>query len=155
MDWRITTALVSALGAAALPLALAKFKTRLDLSRAKHGSLAGHARLARRVASRIPFYAYDETQVFRSDRAPEEIAARRRTAFMRLSSLYRERYPQTLRVTAEASSAISDLQFTSAYRVPFQYSAYVRAHLPVGAFVETSSGVTVTDLDGNRFYDLT
>src|SRR6202051_155222 len=31
----------------------------------------------------------------------------------------------------------------------------VRAHLPLGAFLQSSEGVTVTDLDGNRFYDLT
>src|SRR5262249_12413224 len=49
---------------------------------------------------------------------------------------------------------ISDLQFTSAYRVPFQYSAYVRERLPVGAFWESSSGNTLTDLDGNQLYDL-
>jgi glutamate-1-semialdehyde 2,1-aminomutase len=30
----------------------------------------------------------------------------------------------------------------------------VREQLPVGAFVESSSGVTVTDLDGNLFYDV-
>jgi glutamate-1-semialdehyde 2,1-aminomutase len=50
---------------------------------------------------------------------------------------------------------ISDLQFTEAYRVPFQFSRFVRSHLPVGAFTESSSGVTITDLDGNIFYDLT
>src|SRR5918994_3190805 len=31
----------------------------------------------------------------------------------------------------------------------------VRGHLKAGAFVRTSEGVTRTDLDGNRFYDLT
>jgi glutamate-1-semialdehyde 2,1-aminomutase len=31
----------------------------------------------------------------------------------------------------------------------------VRRHLPIGTFVQSSDGVTVTDLDGNRFYDLT
>jgi glutamate-1-semialdehyde 2,1-aminomutase len=30
----------------------------------------------------------------------------------------------------------------------------VRANLPVGAFLQSADGVTVTDLDGNRFYDL-
>jgi glutamate-1-semialdehyde 2,1-aminomutase len=38
--------------------------------------------------------------------------------------------------------------------VPFQYSGFVRRHLPAGAFLESSDGVTLTDLDGNRFYDL-
>ena len=31
----------------------------------------------------------------------------------------------------------------------------MRRHLPVGAFMQSSSGVTTTDLDGNLFYDLT
>ena len=58
-------------------------------------------------------------------------------------------------MTAEAAERISDLQFTEAYRVPFQYSRLVREHLGTGAFVQSSAGVTVTDLDGNVFYDLT
>ncbi len=53
------------------------------------------------------------------------------------------------------TDSISDLQFTDAYRVPFQYSRFVRQHLKPGAFVQSSAGVTVTDLDGNEFYDLT
>ncbi len=77
------------------------------------------------------------------------------TGFERLSALYKTRFAETIRRTAEASAAISDLQFTDAYRVPFQYSRMVRAHLPSAAFVQSSSGVTVTDLDGNRAYDLT
>jgi glutamate-1-semialdehyde 2,1-aminomutase len=39
--------------------------------------------------------------------------------------------------------------------VPFQFSRFARQHLPAGAFVTSSSGVTLTDLDGNRLYDLT
>jgi glutamate-1-semialdehyde 2,1-aminomutase len=58
-------------------------------------------------------------------------------------------------VTREAAAGISDLQFTAAYRVPFQYSRIVRQNLPTGSFLRSSSGVTVTDLDGNVFYDLT
>jgi glutamate-1-semialdehyde 2,1-aminomutase len=58
-------------------------------------------------------------------------------------------------MTLQASTRISDLQFTEAYRVPFQYSRLVREHLGAGAFMQSSAGVTVTDLDGNIFYDLT
>ena len=58
-------------------------------------------------------------------------------------------------MTAEAAARISDLQFTETYRVPFQYSRLVREHLGAGAFMQSSAGVTVTDLDGNVFYDLT
>jgi glutamate-1-semialdehyde 2,1-aminomutase len=60
-----------------------------------------------------------------------------------------------LRQTGDAEASISDVGFTAAYRVPFQFRRLVRQHLKVGAFVQSSSGVTVTDLDGNRFFDLT
>jgi glutamate-1-semialdehyde 2,1-aminomutase len=153
MDSPVTTIAVLALAAAAVPFA-SRLKNRLDLSRAKYHSLSGHSRIAKRVASLVPFYEYDEKRFFRSDDAPEEIAARRRAGFMRLAELIRTRCPETLRCTREVVDGISDLQFTNAYRVPFQYSRIVRAHLGTGAFVRSSSGITLTDLDGNRFYDL-
>ena len=143
-----------ALGAAATAAALPRLKARLDLSRAKHPSLAGHARIARWVAARVPFYEYDEARFFRADDAPEHIAARRRAGFLGLSALYAERFAATAGATAGVQDAISDLQFTSAYRVPFQFGRHVRRYLSAGAFVASSSGVTLTDLDGNRLYDL-
>ncbi|MGA3339363.1 MAG: aminotransferase class III-fold pyridoxal phosphate-dependent enzyme [Methylocella sp.] len=155
MESRYTLFALSALGAAVLIASLAKLKTRLELSKAKHRSLAGHARMGKRIASLIPFYEYDEAQFFRADSAPDDIAARREAGFARLSKLYRDRFAETNQLTAKVKDSISDLQFTEAYRVPFQFSRIVREHLSVGAFVQSSSGVTLTDLDGNRFYDLT
>jgi glutamate-1-semialdehyde 2,1-aminomutase len=146
--------LLYGLGAGAAALSLPALKARLELSRAKHPSLAGHARLARRLAALVPGYAYGEDRFFRTDGAPLEVEARRRAGFEGLAALYRSRFTRTLELTREAKEGLSDLQFTAAYRVPFQYSAYVRAHLPVGAFLESSSGTTLADLDGNRFYDL-
>jgi glutamate-1-semialdehyde 2,1-aminomutase len=73
----------------------------------------------------------------------------------RLAADFARRFPQTLALTRQAREGISDLQFTGAYRVPFQYSRLVRERLPVGAFLESAEGVSVTDLDGNRFLDLT
>ena len=148
-------AIAATAGAATFGVALAKAKARLDLSRAKHPSLAGHARVARRIASLIRFYEYDEARFFRSDDAPRQIAEQRRNGFHALSRLYRERFGETSARGAEAASGISDLRFTNAYRVPFQYSRFADQHLPSGSFLESSSGVTVTDLDGNVFYDLT
>jgi glutamate-1-semialdehyde 2,1-aminomutase len=143
-----------ALGASAVIAGARKVKERFELSRAKHPSLAGHARIARRVASLLRFYEFDEQEFFRSDAAPDEIVSRRRNGFMRLAALYRERFAETRRLTAEARESLSDLQFTDAYRVPFQYSRIVREHLRAGSFLRSSRGVTLTDLDGNTFYDL-
>ncbi len=141
--------------AAGALLLLPAFLARVRLSRAKHRSLAGHSRLAKRFTKWIRGYAYDEGQFFASDGAPPEIAQRRRNAFERLSALYRERFPRSLEATAQARSAVSDLQFTSRYRVPFQFSPLVRQHLGAGSFLRASHGVQVEDLDGNRLYDLT
>jgi glutamate-1-semialdehyde 2,1-aminomutase len=155
MDIGHTTLALYAAGAAVLATSVVKLKTRLELSKAKHWSLTGHARMARRIASLVPSYQYDEAQFFRCDAPPEEIAAKRHAGFVRLSRLYGERFAESSRRTADVADGISDLQFTDAYRVPFQFSRFVRAHLNAGAFVQSSSGVTITDLDGNRFYDLT
>ena len=132
-----------------------KLKKRLELSRAKHPSLRGHSKMSRRIAAQVPFYEYDAHEIFRTDDAPAEIAERRRAGFMRLAKTYHQRFGRSAALSGEVEGAISDLQFTSAYRVPFQYRRFVREHLDMGCFAASSSGVTVTDLDGNVSYDLT
>jgi glutamate-1-semialdehyde 2,1-aminomutase len=154
MEWRSAT-LAFYIGAAAVATSVAALRKRLELSQAKHASLAGHARIARRLARLMPFYDYDAERFFRSDGAPEEVAARRRAGFEQLSQTYRTRFTETIRASAEAAELLPDLKFTSAYRVPFQYRRLVRAHLPSASFVRASDGVMLTDLDGNRGYDLT
>ena len=143
------------LGAISVAASAGGLRARLQLSKAKHRSLAGHPRIARFVGSLVPFYQYDDARFFSADAAPEAVVAHRRADFARLSELYRKRFANTLQLTAKATDLISDLQFTQSYRVPFQFSRHVRRHLPVGAFMQSSSGVTTTDLDGNLFYDLT
>ncbi len=143
-----------ALVAAALPVAGMKLKRRLELSRAKHPSLAGHPRMARFVASLLPFYEYDEARFFNCDDAPAEVARRRRQGFARLAEIYRARFAETGRLSAEISADLSDLQFTDRYRAPFQFSRYVRERLASNNVMRGSSGVKVTDLDGNDSFDL-
>ena len=141
-------------GAFVLAAATIRLTSRLQLSKAKHPSLTGHSNMARRVAGLVPFYQYDDDGFYTADGAPADIAAKRRADFTRLADLYRVRFARTLAATGEVTGAISDLQFTETYRVPFQFTRVVRSRLPVGAFLESSAGVTVTDLDGNIFYDL-
>ena len=155
MEWGSVTLALGGLGAAALATSLLKLRRRLELSQAKHGSLTGHARIARRVASFVPFYEYNETMFFRSDDPPEDVVAQRQAGFRRLSALYQTRFTQTIRQTDDVLDSISDLQFTDAYRVPFQYSRVVRNSLRTGSFLQSSAGVMVKDLDSNEFYDLT
>jgi glutamate-1-semialdehyde 2,1-aminomutase len=155
MDSSLPILSLSAAAVAGAAVAFPKIKARLQLSRAKHRSLAGHSKMSRRVARLIPFYEFSNDEYFRSDGAPGEIADKRKDAFFALAKLYETRYAKGRQMTAEAAGRISDLQFTRSYRVPFQYSRLVRENLSTSAFVQSSSGVTVTDVDGNVFYDLT
>jgi glutamate-1-semialdehyde 2,1-aminomutase len=150
-----STFALSALILAALAVMAPRAKRRLELSRAKHASLTGHSKMAKRVAALLPGYAYDEDRFFGSDGAPVDIQRQRRAGFERLTALYDERFPKSAALTAQASAGLSDLQFTGSYRVPYQYSPYLRQHLKTGSFLQSSSGVTVEDLDGNVFHDLT
>jgi glutamate-1-semialdehyde 2,1-aminomutase len=134
---------------------LPRLWTRLQLSRAKHRSLTGHSKMARRFAALVPFYEYDEARFFNVDEAPEGIADQRRAGFKRLSALFAERFAKTAAFTAGIVDSVSDLQFTSRYRVPFQFSRVIREHFSAGVFLQSSAGVCVTDLDGSRLYDLT
>ena len=144
-----------ALGSAAVAGTLPRLHRRLALSRAKHPSLTGHSRMAKRVARLLPGYAYGDEDFFRADDAPPEVVAQRRAGLARLAEQVSGRCPQTLAMTAQARSVLPDLQFTGAYRVPFQFSPVLRQYLQVGAFLQASDGVHVTDLDGNRYLDLT
>lgn len=141
-------------GAAALAALLPRIRRRLQLSRAKHRSLAGHSKMSRRVARLLPFYEFDESGFYVADGAPADVAARRRSGFEALAALYAQRYACTRALTDETQVMVSDMQFTGSYRVPFQFSRHVRSHLKAGSFVQASAGVTLTDLDGNVFYDL-
>lgn len=128
---------------------------RLQLSRAKHRSLAGHSKMSKMLARRLPGYHFDEQQFFACDQAPDDIQALRRTGFFKLAEILKNRHPLSIAATAVAREDISDMQFIAAYRVPFQFSPFAREHLKVGSFLQSAHDVFVTDLDGQLFYDLT
>ena len=140
--------------AAALWL-LRKTVIRLRLSKAKHPSLTGHSKMARRVAKLIPRYNLDEKRFFDCDGAPDDVAQQRRNGFDRLAAHFREKSPQSLELSEQLESSISDVLFTNNYRVPFQFSGHVRDNIKLGNIVTASAGTKVQDLDGNWSYDLT
>ncbi len=142
-------------GACALLWLATRAWARLVLSRAKHPSVTGHAKLSRRLAALIPYYEYSEAEIFALDGAAADIQRQRSSGFFSLARLYRERFAASARYTADLEVGISDLQFTGHYRVPFQVRRYVRQHLRGGSVLQRSSGVKLVDLDGNEFYDLT
>ena len=134
---------------------LARLRQRMELSRAKHRSLAGPPRNARRLARLLPRYAYVREQGLAIDGAPAPVVAQRRVALEQLGQAFQQRFARSLAQTAAAAPGLSDLQFVSAYRVPFQFRALLEQGLRIASFMQSSSGVTLTDLDGNVLYDLT
>jgi len=142
-------------GGAALWRSLTLARQRIELSLAKHRSLAGHPRTARRIAAQLPRYAYTEETMLVADGPPNTVASLRRAAFERLRDTYQTRYAKSLNQSIDAAPGLSDLQFVSAYRTPFQFKNMADQGLKIPSFVQSTSGVTVTDLDGNVFYDLT
>src|SRR6202158_2174954 len=98
--WSLAGAAV--IGAAAV---FPKVRARLALSRAKHRSLTGHARMSRLAARLIPFYEFDIDDFFRSDGAPAEVATRRQDGFFRLAGLYEERFAKGRGVKVQGRDA--------------------------------------------------
>ena len=94
------TLALSALALGALAWTLPRARQRLELSRAKHRSLAGHARMAKRISGLIPGYAYDEERFFDSDGAPAEVVQQRRAGFERLAARFFERHAVSAAMTA-------------------------------------------------------
>jgi glutamate-1-semialdehyde 2,1-aminomutase len=151
----INTVLIGATATAALAAVIYKVKQRLELSLAKQRSLAGHPRMARRFAAMLPNYLYGESKIYSVDGASSEIVKRRSAAMSDLITRLQQRHPLTLKATADVIDGLSDLQFVSAYRIPYQFRSLITQGLKVGSFVKSTEGVTITDLDGNVFFDLT
>ncbi len=128
---------------------------RLQLSRAKNPSLGGHVRWAKRFTALIPYYSYTEDKWFNCDSAPDSVARQRKEALTRLGNDLINQSPLTLKQTEQTKPMISDLQFTSNYRVPYQFKTVLQKYIKTGSFWKESQGVWLTDLDGNRFIDVT
>ncbi len=132
-----------------------KMWLRLQLSRAKHSSLRGHAKLSRKMAKLIPYFSYDGHTFFASDGAPAEVVKQRQEGFEKLCSALQTQAPKSIAFGVSLDDSVSDAQFTNAYRVPFPYRAYANQHLKIGAVVHQTAGVQSQDLDGQWCYDLT
>lgn len=134
---------------------LYKLAIRLRLSRAKHGSLRGHAKISRRVAKLIPFFSYDEDSFFGCDGAPELTVSARRKSFIELGQSLKNYSSRSNNLTNKLNHSISDIRFTNAYRVPFPFRKIVQMNIEIPNLVEESKGVQIRDIDGNWLYDLT
>ena len=127
---------------------------RLQLSRAKHPSLRGHSNWSRRLARLIPFFSYDERGFFASDGAPTAVVQQRREAIRALQTRAEQQCSKTLAHCRAIQNRVSDVRFTSRYRVPFPYSEQLPECFRLGSMADESRGSQIRDLDGNWRYDL-
>jgi len=133
---------------------IGKLRARLLLSRAKHPSLRGHAKMSLRVARLFPFFEYGEDEFLGVDGAPPDVVAKRRESFDRLAGELSSRAPKTLELSRELEDELPDVEFVNAHRVPFPFRNAVASRLRIGSVVAETDGLRVRDLDGNWSYDL-
>ncbi|NCP64628.1 MAG: aminotransferase class III-fold pyridoxal phosphate-dependent enzyme [Paraglaciecola sp.] len=133
---------------------LYRIMVRLQLSRAKHPSLRGHSKWSRRVARFIPYFSYDGEHFFASDGAPPHIVDQRRQALHALQQSMEATSPRTLAYASAIENSISDVRFTSHYRIPFPYRQQLPQVFRLGSIAQESQGSKIKDLDGNWRYDL-
>jgi glutamate-1-semialdehyde 2,1-aminomutase len=146
---------VASAAAALLTLGLTKGRKRLQLSRAKHPGIVGHARMGKRVAGADPLYDYDEQRFFAADEClplPGRAAPCRASTGCRRR--FRARFAKTIAQTKRTARAFPSCSSPASTVCRSIQPGSPRA-APVGVFVQSSKGVKVTDLDGNDFYDLT
>ncbi|KZX81792.1 glutamate-1-semialdehyde 2,1-aminomutase [Oleiphilus sp. HI0009] len=134
---------------------LYRIAIRLQLSKAKHPSLRGHAKMSKQVAKLLPYYRYNDARVFSCDNAPEHIAAQRQASFNDLKERLTRLSPNSIAASKKLEGKLSDVDFTNRYRVPFQFRAFMHNEMPIGLMADTTSGTQIRDLDGNWSYDLT
>jgi len=132
-----------------------RIRIRLQLSRAKHPSLRGHSKWSRRITRKIPYFSYNESHYFTCDGAPEAIALKRKTALNHLTKNVSKSCEKTIHYGNKLEKNISDIQFTSNYRIPFPFQKLLPKAFKLGSIVEETQGTKIKDIDGNWRFDLT
>ena len=128
---------------------------RLELSRAKHPSLAGHAKMSRRLAAALAVLRLRRAAFFACDGAPAEVGAQRRAGFARLAAdRPLARSPRRSRSATRSRAACrtcSSRTLPRAVPVPRLRARALSARLRRR---RVASGVELRDLDGHWSYDL-
>lgn len=127
---------------------------RLTLSRAKHRSLTGHSRMAKRVAGWLPGYRLEEQAFFGADGADQTLQEQRRRALESLSLHFKTSVPKGAAMTQEAKQFLADLDFTGRYRVPFQFTETIANAINTSSFIARTVGPVIEDVDGNTYLDV-
>jgi glutamate-1-semialdehyde 2,1-aminomutase len=146
--------LIAAIAIIALAAASIRLPPRLRLFLAKKPGLAGHFRIARRLAGLVERYDFDAEQFFCCDGAPRHIADARRSGLAALGERLRNMASATIAAGESLAAAVPDVDFVKTYRVPFQFQRLLQQRLSVGLLAEATEGTRVRDLDGNWYDDV-
>ncbi|WP_426357882.1 aminotransferase class III-fold pyridoxal phosphate-dependent enzyme [Pseudocolwellia sp. HL-MZ19] len=129
-------------------------RIRLQLSKAKHPSLRGHSKWSRRITSKIPYFSYNEAHYFTCDGAPENIGLQRKEALRNLATNLNQSCAKSIDYCNKLEKSVSDIQFTSNYRIPFPFQKGLPKAFKLGSIVDETLGTKIKDLDGNWRFDL-
>lgn len=137
-----------------LLLLVPKAWRRLQLSKAKHRSLAGHSKMSRCLAALLPYFSFDNEAFFNCDGADEALTKRRQKHFEELAQQLDALNPTTLTKTQQLQASLSDVNFTKKYRVPFPFRDALPTSFTHTAIVERTSDIMFEDADQHWRYDL-
>lgn len=130
---------------------------RLQLSMAKQPGAAGHAKMARLLSRWVPMYQLEGEHFFGVDQPRLDVQKRREEGFQRLATQLNALH-KAGGATQQAQAVrelVSDAEFVSLYRVPFQYRHQIVSHFKLPFGVSKTEGNTLWDAEGNPFMDLT
>ncbi|MEP4676532.1 MAG: aminotransferase class III-fold pyridoxal phosphate-dependent enzyme, partial [Lentilitoribacter sp.] len=97
---------------------------------------------------------YSDAVYFCSDGAPKDIADKRRAGLQQLQQNIRAKCSKTIAHYEPLEESVSDVRFTSHYRIPFPYRGQLTKEFTLGSIADQTKGSQVKDLDGNWRYDL-
>lgn len=110
--------------------------------------------VSRLLSRLVPSYKYSEADFFAIDGANQEIINKRQQGLAKLSAKFTNMFPQSIQLGEAIKTSFSDLRFTDANRVPFQFSQYINQKLNVASIVCESKGPMLRDIDDNWTLDI-
>jgi glutamate-1-semialdehyde 2,1-aminomutase len=106
------------------------------------------------MARLVRDFLIGDDEFFQLDHAPGSVAAKRRLGLQTLTQDHLKRHPQGIEYYSRLEGMVSDVQFTSNYRIPYPYRRLIPAHLRQGLIINESKGSQIKTVDGEWLYDV-
>jgi glutamate-1-semialdehyde 2,1-aminomutase len=106
------------------------------------------------MARLIKYFSISETEFFQVDGAPNPVIVKRRNALKSMVQSHLDKNPGVIKYFDKLEPMISDVQFTSDYRIPFPFQKVIPKHLRQGLIIDESRGTQIKTIDGEWLYDV-